>query len=170
MTQSRSNLILNLKATLRTLKCYFFYRMPYFKIVVPTVDTVRYNFVLSNLIKNSHPVLMVGPVGTGKTSVVQSALSSLNPEQYIVLTINMSSQTTSKNVQSFIESRLERRAKGVFAPTGGKYLLTFMDDLNMPAKDIYGSQPPLELIRQWLDYKFWYDRANQTAKLVSVRN
>jgi len=98
------------------------------------------------------------------------------------------------NVQNFIESRLERRAKGVFAPSGGKFLLCFLDDLNMPvsydmdmidllifrcvnkitlfvyqAKDIYGSQPPLELIRQWLDYKFWYDRGNQTAKLISVR-
>ena len=55
-------------------------------------------------------------------------------------------------------------------PIGGKQLITFMDDLNMPSKDLFGSQPPLELIRQWLDYGFWYDRQKQTIKYVKVGN
>jgi len=29
----------------------------------------------------------------------------------------------------------------------------------MPRRDTFGSQPPLELIRQWMGYDFWYDRA-----------
>lgn len=41
-----------------------------------------------------------------------------------------------------------------------------MDDLNMPVKDEFGSQPPLELIRQWIDYGFWYDRDKQLPKRV----
>ncbi|XP_055959532.1 dynein axonemal heavy chain 2-like, partial [Patella vulgata] len=41
-----------------------------------------------------------------------------------------------------------------------------MDDFNMPAKDTFGSQPPLELIRLWLDYGFWYDRQKQTVKYI----
>ena len=57
---------------------------------------------------------------------------------------------------------------GVFVPVGGKKLLTFMDDLNMPAKDTFGSQPPLELIRQWMDYGFWYDRLKQVTKTIKV--
>jgi len=32
-----------------------------------------------------------------------------------------------------------------------------MDDFNMPAKDTYGSQPLLEMIRLWLDFGFCYD-------------
>ncbi len=50
----------------------------------------------------------------------------------VMMLFLMFAQTTSMNVQSFIESRLERRAKGVFAPSGGKFLLCFLDDLNMP--------------------------------------
>ncbi|ETE56603.1 hypothetical protein L345_17686, partial [Ophiophagus hannah] len=75
-------------------------------------------------------------------------------------------QTTSNNVQSIIESRVEKRTKGVYVPMGGKSMITFMDDLNMPAKDTFGSQPPLELLRLWLDYGFWYDRAKQTIKHI----
>lgn len=57
---------------------------------------------------------------------------------------------------------------GVYVPAGGKQMITFMDDLNMPSKDEFGSQPPLELIRQWIDYGFWYDRQKQTSKYVKV--
>lgn len=60
-------------------------------------------------------------------------------------------------------------ASGVYVPIGGKKLVTFMDDFNMPAKDTFGSQPPLELIRQWIDYGFWYDRLKQTMKQVKVK-
>ena len=57
---------------------------------------------------------------------------------------------------------------GVYVPVGGKKLLTFMDDFNMPAKDTFGSQPPLELMRHWIDYGFWYDRSKQIVKHIKV--
>ncbi|XP_063305793.1 dynein axonemal heavy chain 2 [Pelobates fuscus] len=139
---------------------------PFYKIMVPTVDTVRYQFIVNALVSHQWPVLLVGPVGTGKTSIAQSVLQSLDSSRWSVLTVNMSAQTTSNNVQNIIESRVEKRTKGVYVPTGGKQLITFMDDLNMPAKDTFGSQPPLELLRLWIDYGFWYDRMNQTIKYV----
>ena len=63
---------------------------------------------------------------------------------------------------------MEKRTKGVYVPIGGKKLLTMLDDFNMPAKDTFGSQPPLELIKLWLDYGFWYDRMKQTQKYIKV--
>ncbi|XP_064181287.1 dynein axonemal heavy chain 2 [Anguilla rostrata] len=139
---------------------------PFYKIMVPTVDTVRYNFLVKALVCGQYPVLLVGPVGTGKTSVAQSVLQGLDPSKWAMLTINMSSQTTSNNVQAIIESRVEKRTKGVFFPVGGKRMLAFLDDLNMPALDDFGSQPPLELLRLWIDYSFWYDRQKQTIKCI----
>ena len=71
-------------------------------------------------------------------------------------------------MQDVIESRVEKRTKGVYVPLGSKKLITFMDDFNMPAKDTFGSQPPLELIRLWIDYGFWYNRSNQTTLKILV--
>jgi hypothetical protein len=59
-------------------------------------------------------------------------------------------------VQDAIEGKLEKRAKGVFAPVGGKRLVAFIDDLNMPAKSKFGFIPPLELLKLWVDNGFWW--------------
>ena len=67
-------------------------RLPFFRQIVPTVDMVRYQFLMSSLINSEKPVLLVGPVGTGKTSVAESTLGRLDSKSYSVLSVNMSAQ------------------------------------------------------------------------------
>lgn len=114
--------------------------IPFYKIFVPTVDTIRNEFVLRSLIRSKKPVLLVGDVGTGKTSLIQTVLASNDDKNSTLLLINSSAQTSSNAVQTLIESKLEKRTKNFYIPVGGKQLITFIDDFNMPQKDTFGSQ------------------------------
>ena len=46
--------------------------------------------------------------------------------------------------------------QGVLAPVGGKRLVAFIDDFNMPQKTEFGFIPALELLKHWVHYGFWY--------------
>lgn len=74
---------------------------PFYKIMVPTVDTERYKFLVNALVMGHYPVLLSGPVGTAKTSVAQSVLQGLS-DRWTGLTINMSSQVCRSALSHFL--------------------------------------------------------------------
>lgn len=65
-----------------------------------------------------------------------------------------------------IEARLEKRKKTMLGAPLGKRVVIFVDDVNMPKLDTYGSQPPIELLRQLLDFKGVFDREKSYWKEI----
>ena len=63
-------------------------------------------------------------------------------------------------------SKLDRRRKGVYGPAMGKKCIIFIDDLNLPQMDESGTIPPVELLRQWIDHGYWYDKKDRTKVLL----
>ena len=59
------------------------------------------------------PILFVGESGTAKTTVIQKYLHGLDNSVSTKLNINFSSKTTSADVQTNIESNVDRRS-GMF--------------------------------------------------------
>ncbi|XP_045894233.1 dynein axonemal heavy chain 6-like [Micropterus dolomieu] len=132
---------------------------PFFEMLVPTTDTVRYGYLMEKLLSVRRSVLFTGDTGVGKSVVARGLLNSIQESAgYLPVYINFSAQTSSARTQEIIESKLEKKRKNILGAPGNKKLVVFVDDLNMPKLDSYGSQPPIELLRQFQDFSGFYDR------------
>lgn len=140
---------------------------PYYKQIVPTIDTIRYPYLVGELVKNRMQLVLVGTTGTGKSLVATQVLKQLSTEMYMSTELHFSAQTSAKNVQDIIEGRMEHKNKKVCSPPGGRRMVCLIEDLNMPSKEKFGAQPPLELLRQWLDNGYWYDRSSRARRFVN---
>ncbi|CAD7963334.1 unnamed protein product [Amoebophrya sp. A120] len=130
----------------------------YENIVVPSLDSIRMTYAFKILLENDSHVLCCGPTGTGKTVNLSLYLQKYAPGNFLTTNLAFSAQTQVNQVQDFIDSKLEKRRRGVYGPPAGKKMVLFTDDLNMPQKEFYGAQPPIELLRQWFDHEGWYNR------------
>lgn len=111
--------------------------------------------------------MFVGSTGSGKTVTISDKLTNLN-DNYVVSHIPLNYYTTSEMLQKQLEKPLEKKAGRLYAPIGSKSLIYFIDDLNMPEKDEFETVRSHQIIRQFMDYKHWYDRSKQTLK--DIRN
>ncbi|XP_033238860.1 dynein heavy chain 3, axonemal [Drosophila pseudoobscura] len=132
------------------------------ELIVPTKETGYISYWQDFCISKSYGMMVIGPTGTGKSAIITSNLLALPKFANLVNIINFSARTSAQMVQETIMSKLDRRRKGVYGPSLGKKCTVFCDDVAMPSKDTYGSQPPLELLRTWMDHGYWSDLVDTT--------
>ena len=131
----------------------------FFSMLVPTIDTVRYAFIFERSVDVMKPVLFTGHSGVGKSVVIADTMNKLvETGEWARIDLSFSAQTNAKRTQETIESKLEKKKKTLLGPPPGKRLVMFVDDVNMPALETYGASPPVELLRQFLDFRGFYDR------------
>jgi len=151
------------------------YKIPeganFHELIVPTIDTVRTNWLLDVLITHQHHVLLSGATGTGKSVCAsQKLLHGLDRSIYLPFMLAFSARTSAAQTQDIIDGKLDRRRMGVLGPPPNRRCVIFVDDLNMPMREQYGAQPPIELLRQWMDYGGWYNRKQNTfTQIVDVQ-
>lgn len=139
----------------------------YFSMVVPTQDTTRFRYLLEKLLLSDHHVLYSGETGVGKSVIIQSFLDDMaKTDSCISTTMSYSAQTKPRSLNEQFELKLEKKRKNLLGPPTGKRMLFFVDDLNMPALEIYGAQPPNELLRQVVDQGGFYDTSKMFFKNV----
>uniref|UniRef100_A0A8C5PZV6 AAA+ ATPase domain-containing protein n=1 Tax=Leptobrachium leishanense TaxID=445787 RepID=A0A8C5PZV6_9ANUR len=206
---------------------------------ISTVDSIKYSFLASLLLLNSHPVLITGDSGVGKSTLIHNLLrklqepgglsvntgtmlgdiflynesrklsllqnitslttisgtendfaavpedldrslagptpdvlssaaerKSLRTNQLIVSTVQLGAHTSAARIQCQILNKLVKRGRDTLRAPRSKKVAVFIDDLNMPNPEQYGAQPPLELIRQFLELGGFYDTKALTWKDV----
>lgn len=134
-------------------------------MMIPTAESVKLNFLMGHLVRNGRPVMFVGSAGTGKTMLVNDFLASLvsSEDGYKQSTINMNFYTDSMALQKQLEQSIDKRSGKNYGPPSGK-LVYFIDDLNLPFVETYGTQTPIALMRQHIDHGSWFDREDLGLK------
>ncbi|XP_070581054.1 dynein beta chain, ciliary-like isoform X2 [Ptychodera flava] len=139
--------------------------MPLQAVLVHTTETIRLKFFMDLLMAHGRPVMLVGNAGLGKSVMVGDKLGNLS-EDFMVANVPFNYYTTSAMLQGVLEKPLEKKAGRNYGPPGTKKLIYFVDDMNMPMVDTYGTVQPHTLIRQHMDYKHWYDRTKLSLKEI----
>ena len=71
-------------------------KIPFFQLIVPTVDTYRYSQILDMLIKAHKPIFFTGKTGVGKSIILQKYLQEFKDANDLVpVFLNFSTQTNS---------------------------------------------------------------------------
>ena len=130
---------------------------PLSSCLVHNGETIRMRFFLDFFIQMNFPIMMVGLAGSGKTLMLNEKLSQLD-EETLIENVPFNFYYSAEMTQKILEKPLEKKAGKNYGPPGTKRLIYFLDDLNMPEVDTYGTVGPHTLIRQHLDYGHWYCR------------
>ena len=145
-------------------------------IIIPNVEVTRLCRITEINMLEEKPVLFIGDPGTGKTAVVKYFMKNYMEElakkckiqgyTYRAYSVNFNSFTNSFILQNIIDSQITQRFSNRYGPLGNTKLIYFLDDLNMPQLDEYGTQSHVELLRQAIDYKEYFDRKDLEFKKV----
>lgn len=133
-------------------------------LVIPTTDTVRNEDRLYSWLSQRKPVILCGPPGSGKTMSLTKALNQLPHCEQIGL--NFSSASTPELIQRTLEQYCVYRKtpKGVtmLPKNEGQWLVMFCDEINLPARDTYGTQRIISFLRQLIEQSGFWRAADQT--------
>ncbi|XP_071996145.1 dynein axonemal heavy chain 14 isoform X2 [Engystomops pustulosus] len=82
----------------------------------------------------------------------------------LVSGVQLGPHTGAARIQSQILSKLVKKSRDTLGAPRNKQVAVFIDDLNMPVPEEYGAQPPLEMMRQFLELGGFYDTKSLTWK------
>ena len=141
-------------------------------VVIPTVDTVRHQEILSSWISEHRPFILCGPPGSGKTMTLMATLKILTDFEMVF--INFSSSTTPDLILKTFDHYCEyvKSSNGtILRPKqNNKYLVVFCDEINLPEMDKYSTQVVITFLREITEQNgFWRPLDKTWIKLERIQ-
>ena len=122
----------------------------------PTKEAASALFLSRMLISNHHSILLQGPESS-KTLIAKTLLKSvLDPKKLDTHFLSLSPTSIPSNISKFMLQFMHKR-QGTYGPLPNQHLVFLIDNLGSVKPEIYGAQPPLELIRQFFDHGGWFN-------------
>eukprot|EP01063_Lacrimia_lanifica_P022021 TRINITY_DN29731_c0_g1_i1.p1 TRINITY_DN29731_c0_g1~~TRINITY_DN29731_c0_g1_i1.p1 ORF type:complete len:4486 (+),score=1517.19 TRINITY_DN29731_c0_g1_i1:1-13458(+) len=132
---------------------------------VPVVETVKYAYLIRALGQRQRHVLLSGPTGVGKSTLVRNSIDAAT----VVLPLLFSRDTCASRVRGLLVGSLSHQGKDVLSAPSGTVSLV-IDDVNMV--ETAASRPsPHEQLRQLIDQRGMHTAEKlvfKTVKALSV--
>ncbi len=108
-------------------------------IFVANLSSTRLTFLMDKHLIMKKPMMFIGNAGTGKTAMVKEFLKNTSNEKVDFQTINFNSFTDSLTLQKQIWTLVAKKTGKIYGSATQKTLIYFIDDLNMPETDGWGT-------------------------------
>ena len=165
------------------------------QMVVPTKQLIRYKWFIETLAGDNKNVLLFGDSGSGKSLISSYSLiqkedmevqpatipaedpaigaegvkvkSAANGPKFKKVNLCFTWNTTSAGLQTSLEERLDKKRRNLYSAPTLRKAVVYIDDVNLPQADRFGSVPVLECLRGIMEQNGYYDRSRHFWKRIS---
>ncbi|XP_025074096.1 dynein heavy chain 7, axonemal-like [Pogonomyrmex barbatus] len=134
------------------------------QIYIPSVNSMKYNYLFSKHIKYRKPFLLYGGPTVGKTSIMCDFLRNKLPENCFSNFFSFTSMVTVARTQKSLLSKLNKVRRTAYGPGRNQFCVNFIDDVNRAIAQKPETRSVFELLRQLLSYDYCYS-TNELNKI-----
>ena len=124
--------------------------LPHSSIYIQTDSYIKNQYFFNLLLHQGKNVLLVGPKGSGKSSIVTEYIKNFSRLDYHIVSIQVCKNTTPAHVFESIAKFTEMKSMNEVQPIGGKKLLLYLDDVNLDEQNSLG-----QAIKFFWENKCW---------------
>ena len=135
------------------------------KLMALSSEQLSVSFWTTMLMRIKKPVAVVGRSGCGKTSLVKQLMTQFQ-QDFQICNIRFNYASNAKSFMNQLDASLEKRSGSNYGPPSQGKLIYFVDDLNAPEADAFGTQTSAQVMRQLFDYSHIHDQETMIVKSV----
>ncbi|OAE34258.1 hypothetical protein AXG93_4605s1220 [Marchantia polymorpha subsp. ruderalis] len=126
-------------------------------LYVPTVETVRTQFLAQTLFQQRRPVLLSGGMGTGKSVVSSQILHAFSASAKCqVVGVTLNSTSCGSTLYDVLRPKLAIWRRRCLMPAVHGKMVLFVDDLNISQLHVKPEAPAIQFLRFLIEQKGWY--------------